>query len=318
MRGILITFLLTWLLSLSTYASGADDELKDNKVSHVFERIWLWEMYDFICEVDTPEGQKLLFPIDKTVDRWRHNVGSQRDKRLTYAQFQKRLQEGGNPQGGALPMINSPAEGDPFRSARQLLDLGWDGKFSLKEVAPRVKDVTYRGLIAVTEQYYSQYRIDLEKQPWGSANDPVRIARIATITEAIRTLRYQDRHQYITDTVTSKKIGGLGLAKVVAEKLPTALTYEGSPLGPEYYERTDWQKTYNANCIGGDDSKPGPELRAIGVTENKKFKEIMFNFGKENDKDSSAKDKNHLRTLNLWNDVQKKAHKSVEELIQCK
>lgn len=44
----------------------------------------------------------------------------------------------------------------------------------------------------------------------------------------------------------------------------------------------------------------------------------MFKFGKENDKDSSAKDKSHLRTLNLWNDVKEKAHKSVEELIQCK
>lgn len=194
--------------------------------------------------------------------------------------------QGGNPHDGTLPTIDSPADGDPFKSAKQLLDLRWHGEFAPHEVDPSLpkpkkpdleglNTKNYLALVGKIEKEYSKFRIGLVKHPFGNVDDPVRIQRIATTTKAIQTFRYQSRVQYVAGSVTSTDEGGLGLAKVKTDKHPTALTYNGTPLGPADYEKTNYVETYKANCIGEDETRPGPELKALGVKSKKDFTEIV-------------------------------------------
>ena len=133
----------------------------------------------------------------------------------------------------------------------------------------------YLALVGKTEEEYSQFRMGLVNNPFGNVDDPARIQRIATTTKAIQTFRYQSRVRYVTNSVTSTDEGGLGLAKVKTDKHPTALTYNGTPLGPAIYEKTNYVETYKANCIGEDEKRPGPRLKALGVKRKSDFTQIV-------------------------------------------
>ncbi|EFR05109.1 hypothetical protein MGYG_08118 [Nannizzia gypsea CBS 118893] len=325
MRGNLLIFFLTWLLSLSSYASGDDKIPGDNRVAHVFERIWLWEMYEFFCDADTASAQQKLFPhYNEDGDPLDRNIGRKGDKRLDYARFQKRLQEGGHSRASPPPTIDSPANGDPFKSAKQLLDLGWSNIFDSKEVDPTLPyeksfdPRNYPELIDKTEQHYSWLRLGFAKDPYGDIDNPDRIKRIADIAETIVIARKQDRFQYITDSVTvPRKNGGLGLEKVVTTKHQTALKYNGMPLGPAVYEKPDWKETYLANCIKGDKNRPGPKLKALGVGKYNELVDEFIKFGKATDEGSTKSDKSHRHVLANWSEVSAKAKMTIEELKGC-
>ncbi|KAK8132193.1 hypothetical protein PG999_000366 [Apiospora kogelbergensis] len=120
--------LLAWLLScvLAEGPGGA------NYVAHSYERIWMWEMYDTITDIEGPDKQNSIFPQQPKQPKWKQNMGSGEGKKYTYAEFMTVLERGDLNRGAEKDLVapGSAPDGGPtvHECSKDLLRKGWASK----------------------------------------------------------------------------------------------------------------------------------------------------------------------------------------------
>ncbi|EFR03917.1 hypothetical protein MGYG_06916 [Nannizzia gypsea CBS 118893] len=326
MRNLFSIVFLSWLLALASYVQVA---AAGNDAAHAFERIWLYEMYEVFCDVD-PKQTK-IFSAQGTGTVPNSNKGTGPGGRLTYAEFQWRLQ------GGKTPLVNlqSPKTIGVYQAADELLKLGWTGILKVADIDLTLKGYkapqndpnkkNYMELIDRVEKEYSNYRLSSPGKTYESIfTDTARATRIADISHAIYTLREEDRHTFISDKYIWNRNGlWLAVGPNDQQKLKSKISYVDSSgktiyLGDDYTV-TDIAKVFATNCPGG---KLGPALTYWKWTSAKDITDWLAKLGDASpavagQPTSSPEDITHRRVLESWKTVDQKSAMNLADL-NCK
>ncbi|KAM5436562.1 hypothetical protein MferCBS31731_005840 [Microsporum ferrugineum] len=210
MRNLFLAVSFTWLLFLVRHLHAAPGE--GNIVAHVYERIWLWEMYDFFWDFKGDNEQSKLFPGQR---------------RLEYGEFQGLLE---NPDDPIKPNkdLRSPMTASLKDVADDLLAKKWSGNLKkIHKIDPSLSSwippnnepwkTKYEELIDKTEKEYTKIRVEFTTTP--EKFPPARAERIQKYAKAVAWLREEDEMNHISNLLKKKDNGGCGLGNDVVEEV---------------------------------------------------------------------------------------------------
>ncbi|KAH7096028.1 hypothetical protein FB567DRAFT_514042 [Paraphoma chrysanthemicola] len=322
MRSLQTISAILWLFSLISFVHAA------NWQSHVYERIYLWEMYDLFSEIKGPDNQPIFKQNPKHPWPNNRNIGSGPNGRLTYWEFQVRLQNKGLIPG-TIPTSNdlpSPAGGNLDNAASGLLSKGYNGQLNIEFLDPSFKGFkaskndphadSYQAFIDKVEKQYTELRKD-------SANDryfgPARNKQVSDVANKIALLRRLDTQQWIvsyfkkappaTEEDKKKGKGGLGLTNVVTRQVNS-----GIPVAPTFTQ-VDVPGTFAAY------TNPDGTLREE-LSKNFANQQALIDWIDNQGNPSSGIDyadgsKSHWRAMKSWKIVQIKAGMTLATLRSC-
>ncbi|RGP63234.1 hypothetical protein FLONG3_9990 [Fusarium longipes] len=267
---------LVWLLlSLVQVAHSAQG---DNILSHARERIWLWEMYSFFCDIEGAENQK-MFMVQNKDNKWdtrKHfSLSNTKDGKLTYAEFQADLMKKLNTFDVDKTVVAPGAEGNNKPTVAEAVDKlkskGWAMPLDVEQ-ATSGKSKDYNDLIGRVNAKFQEYYNtptddDTLKRKLIETN-----MRTESLSKDIVALRQQEADEWVLRQMTrdvdspnaSRKAYGLGLSR--DDLVITTVTSEVD--GATKWEKVDFAATFRD--MSDEESEAfNRKLVAAGITDGK-------------------------------------------------
>ncbi|KAF4944839.1 hypothetical protein FSARC_14572 [Fusarium sarcochroum] len=303
---------------------------------HANERVRLWEIYDFICDVEGPDKQGMILPHRTDYKKSQskvNNIGSGPGKRLTYSEFQHRL-AGKGLEPLPHPEMTNPAD-DLENAIKDLNSARYNNALKLDDVYPPMKSIKesdfhqggrlydpkdphqtrYTYMMELIDQQFNTYRTTEAVKKLS----PGRLERIRTTTDRVEA----GRRIGAFDSVEGKmrrdkdKTGdGFGLP---AEKVKYDTVKSGIPGFPDY-KKVNVYETFRLN-MDDDGNITSQDMRDKGINTREdliKWIDGLIDFDNEPDpKRYDPGDIDHWRAYKAWAHAAANAQTHESQLEGC-
>ncbi|KAI1368184.1 hypothetical protein F5Y08DRAFT_335958 [Xylaria arbuscula] len=313
MRHYLPSITLVWLIWL-LFGFLYPVQAAINFVSHAHERVWLWELYETVTEIEGADKQKMIFAQNPEAKiKPLRNIGTGPNGKLTYAEFQARLEkinpEELNDRGwnAQLDVTNI----DPSLRKEDYLERDRKGKRGSKFNSKDPYNTAYNDLVEKAEKKFNQYREENKH-----AVVAKKLGIVKEILGRITTLRMEDTSSFLFKQMQqdgSKNGLGLSADDIVAERdQPSKVT-----LGPKW-DKVNIAETFTKGWANPDIMK---KLQATGFKNLKDSIRWADNLGDPGKARSGPPytdmNRGHFRALKSWKVAFKRINLPVASLQAC-
>lgn len=281
-------------------------------------------MYDLFCDIKGgADKQNMIFRQKNIASRIPfNNKGSGPNGRMTYSEFQWRLQKKGLIPNSFPTNLPNPMD-DPHKAAKDLLDRGWNGNLLIEDIDDSFNSWSkpandphaekYSALIDKIEKQYSKFRQNTQTALPITGDRYNQFDKLGKAIVRLRQLETQDwvsRYFSGDPSTDPKKAGGLGLKDIVTNEVE-------SNVGQikEKYKVVDVIATFQKYT--NTDGTLKPELSKHFANQEAMLKWIDEQGNPNSGLNYSDSSKSHYRALKSWKTFAIKHGMTRATLMQC-